>query len=60
MDFTFFLDGAVWASSARRTSLAVGEPGFPTCTGGSAVVVSCSLRRGLVVRRPGGDDTLDF
>jgi hypothetical protein len=33
MDFTIFLDGAVWASSARRTSLAVGEPGSMTCTG---------------------------
>ena len=38
MDFTIFLDGAVWASSARRTSLAVGErrePGLgsPNCAG---------------------------
>jgi hypothetical protein len=35
MDFTIFLDGAFWASSARRTSLAVGEPGSssPTLTG---------------------------
>jgi hypothetical protein len=34
MDFTFFLDGAVWASSARRTSSAVGEPGSPTSIDG--------------------------
>ena len=33
MDFTIFLDGAFWASSAHRTSLAVGEPGSPTCAG---------------------------
>jgi hypothetical protein len=33
MDFTIFLDGAFWASSARRTSLAVGEPGSPICAG---------------------------
>ena len=26
IDFTFFLDSAVWAWRARRTSLAVGEP----------------------------------
>jgi hypothetical protein len=33
MDFTFCLDGAVWASRARHTSIADGEPKFPTCAG---------------------------
>lgn len=42
MDFTIFLDGALWASSARRTSLAVGELGSLTCTGILGAIASDS------------------
>ena len=39
MDFTVFLDGGFCASSARRTTLAVGEPGSSTCTAGVPLAV---------------------
>jgi hypothetical protein len=66
MDFTFLLDGAVWASRARRTLLAVGEPGSEprpsVCTDGMvessvASVTGWSMRRSLA---RGGDLTLAF
>ena len=49
MDFTFFLDGAFWASRARRTSLAVGEPGSsnPTDSMVGSSVTGWSTRCGF-------------
>ena len=69
MDFMFLLDGVVWASRARRTSWAVGEPGSEpgseprpsVCTydmvESSVSVTDWSVRRSLA---RGGDLTLGF